>query len=928
MVSRSIIDSPSHVVDALTRSDVTGFAPTTTAQLLQGLCFRRVRGARAVWGDSQEETRTYLQSWVDTLTALAGRGHPLALLLSRNHEEVEMHMGTVEGAMAELLLHLPLALASPAATAEEWEEQVVCSIGIGVPLSALPDEGPMPDVAGRLLRALVAVPDGFAGVVARPVHRREVERELARLRAALASFRASHHAEVLRRDPAAEAADESLKRAISLHEEALAVGAWESIFFAGGEDGAGDVVASIAAGALSDSETSEPFRFLPCHSGGQPLEATLLPSPRLASMLSMPRAEVTGYRVFPAAQFSVDPAEPREPRLSIGRVIGLGSLGGEAGVPLHSLTRHTMVAGQSGAGKTNTIMHLLGQLWRRQSVPFLVVEPVKGEYRTMKGTAGLEGLRVHSVGRAGGPRLNPLAFDPQQVDLHTHVSYLMAVFNASLGLIPPLPQVLERAVYQAYGAKGWNAATGRSKRGLGKRAFPTLGHLYEAIDPTVRDLGYETRVSQDISGALKARVGSMRLGARGRCFDGEDSFDIGAMLKEPAVLELTALADNEQIAMAMGLIVVRLSQHLAAQGLQTGETTLRHVTVLEEAHRLLAAEQRPTSYEGGSVRGRAVEMLSDLIAEVRAYGEGIVIVDQIPSRLDESALKNTDLKIMHRLPGADDRESMGRAMGMSDEQQNAAVFLSTGEAVVFAQGFHGPSLVQVPPAKRAFGNGPEGGNQRLLAEADGEALGETQFWLPRDLRAAGIRLITDLAFGDEEHPSRPSQAGVTLPAGAADAVRLANAVAEWISLMYDFPVTEEEALADDLRTGLGSRSREPIASALARLRGAAGAFAGCSVCASPCRYRWLLPESLDVRLTAILRQPGLWVGESGQHEEECVQAVFAVVEALGVRVRERADVALCVLAHALSGAGATEKAQAEFAGRLGPHLEARGNGDE
>src|SRR5256714_15506998 len=146
----------------------------------------------------------------------------------------------------------------------------------------------------------------------------------------------------------------------------------------------------------------------------------------------------------------------------------------------------------------------------------------------------------------------------------------------------------------------------------------------------------------------------------------------------------------------MGTLIVRIVEYLrlrARAGLREG---LRHVIVIEEAHRLLRAGRE------GWASAHAVELFASMLAEIRAYGEGLVIAEQIPAKLIPDAVKNTALKVVHRLPARDDRELVGAAMNLDEPQSRQVVSLAPGVAAVFADGMDRPVRVRVP-----FGGGRE-----------------------------------------------------------------------------------------------------------------------------------------------------------------------------------------------------------------------------
>ena len=143
----------------------------------------------------------------------------------------------------------------------------------------------------------------------------------------------------------------------------------------------------------------------------------------------------------------------------------------------------------------------------------------------------------------------------------------------------------------------------------------------------------------------------------------------------------------------MGLMVYILNEYRVdtKAGNNSG---LKHVTVLEEAHNLL----KNTSGSESELIGKSVEMLTNTIAEIRTYGEGFIIVDQSPSSVDIAAIKNTNTKIVLRTPEANDREAVGRSVGLTPNQVNEIAKLPSGVAVIYQNDWVTPVLTMVDKA--------------------------------------------------------------------------------------------------------------------------------------------------------------------------------------------------------------------------------------
>src|SRR5262249_752114 len=126
--------------------------------------------------------------------------------------------------------------------------------------------------------------------------------------------------------------------------------------------------------------------------------------------------------------------------------------------------------------------------------------------------------------------------------------------------------------------------TNGNRRGRGPAAFPTLGDLYVKIDQVARSLGYDRSVNADVAAALRTRVDSLRVGAKGSMLDAQATTDFNIILGRPTVVELDGMGNGDEKAFLIGLFLIRLAEQQILAGPTGGQ--LRHVTVIEEAHRL------------------------------------------------------------------------------------------------------------------------------------------------------------------------------------------------------------------------------------------------------------------------------------------------------------------------------------------------------
>ncbi len=420
----------------------------------------------------------------------------------------------------------------------------------------------------------------------------------------------------------------------------------------------------------------------------------------LAALAGLPRHEVPGVRLMRAGRFDVTAdARLRGPAIDLGRILdGRDCEVGAFGVSLATLNRHALVAGATGSGKSQTVRHMLEQL-TRAGIGWLAIEPVKSEYaamaarladvRQLAGEGG-EVILVNPADPEAVPlSVNPLAPEPGY-PVQGHIDMVRALFLAAFDAREPFQQIMSQALQRVYEECGWDPLTGggRADRDV-PPAVPTLARLQAAALAVIEDVGYGRELQADLRGFIDVRLRSLRSGSAGRFFEGGHPADVGALLAGNVVLALEDVANDADKAFVIGALVIRIVEHLRLRSRLAPTAELRHVIVLEEAHRLLRAGR-----EGASAH--AVELFASLLAEIRAYGEGIVVAEQIPTKLVPDVVKNTALKVLHRLPAADDRQLVGTAMNLDERQSRQVVSLQPGEAVVFADGMDRPMRVRVP----------------------------------------------------------------------------------------------------------------------------------------------------------------------------------------------------------------------------------------
>ncbi|WP_242909034.1 ATP-binding protein [Actinomadura terrae] len=585
---------------------------------------------------------------------------------------------------------------------------------------AAPAAAPLgPGLFESTLVTLMERPFGWF-VVADPCDERLIDTEMRELH---------HELRMLRRGE-----DEQARLAVARADQRLAeldafreAGLWQVRVVAGAADqGELSQIAPVLVGSMELGH--HPYRLRSGHGSG-PFGETLRPAAdaaparpmaeseqrfpfvatagALAALAGLPRREVPGLRVLDAGYFDVTSetddhaarAPQPEARIELGAILdGQDRHVGRLTVPRSTINRHVFVTGATGAGKSQTVRHLLEQL-TRAGIPWLAIEPAKSEYAAMAGRIEDLGGQV-TVVNPSDPGSVPLSVNPLAPEpgypVQAHIDMVRALFQAAFDAEEPFPQIMAQALQRVYETNGWDVVTGAGVPGsLIEPAVPTLEQLQNAALQVISDVGYGRELMADVQGFVDVRLRSLRIGSAGRFFEGGHPADVGGMLRDNIVLAIEDVANDEDKAFLMGTLIIRIVEHLRMRERRRDRTgsagpALRHVIVIEEAHRLLRnrGPERTSSH--------AVELFAGMLAEIRAYGEGIIVAEQIPTKLVPDVIKNTALKVVHRLPAHDDRHQVGAAMNLDADQSREVVSLRPGVAAVFADGMDRPLRVRVP----------------------------------------------------------------------------------------------------------------------------------------------------------------------------------------------------------------------------------------
>lgn len=423
--------------------------------------------------------------------------------------------------------------------------------------------------------------------------------------------------------------------------------------------------------------------------------STMLTSKEISLFTGLPQTEVPGITLNTGVDFGLNETDSGEQeQICLGHMIQKGRE--LNGLPLHInrrlLSKHTFIAGVTGSGKTTTCHRLLDEI-HKLNTPFMIIEPAKTEYRTL--INNYRNMIVFTLGNESvAPfRLNPFELIRDEI-ISSHIDMLRATFTSAFPMEASMPQILEEAMYECYKEKGWNVITNKNRK-YGENAwddpesFPILSELLEQLKKVTESKGFGDRLQSEYTGSLISRLSNLTVGSKGCMLNCRKSVDFHYLVNHDVILEMEDLKSPEDKALIMGLIISKVSSVIKNEHREDND--YRHITLIEEAHRLLS---KPDFTDNGA-RKAAVETFTDLLAEVRKYGEGLVIVDQIPNKLAPEVLKNTNTKIIHKILARDDKEVVGDTMLMNDKQKEFLSALGVGQAVVFTENTDKPVHVAI-----------------------------------------------------------------------------------------------------------------------------------------------------------------------------------------------------------------------------------------
>lgn len=421
----------------------------------------------------------------------------------------------------------------------------------------------------------------------------------------------------------------------------------------------------------------------------------------LALLINLPRKSVNGVIVSKMAEFGrnvIDKHYGNERYITMGSIYHMGKKENAlVKLNLDSLTAHCFVTGSTGSGKSNTIYKLIENV--ADEIPFLVIEPAKGEYRNE--FRKMEKINLFTTNPLIDQmlKLNPFAFDTR-IHILEHLDRIVEIFNGCWEMYAAMPAILKEAIEEAYVNKGWDLLNSVFME-EGEPVFPTFIDVLQELPRIINTSEYSADTKGDYIGSLVTRVNSMTNGIYGQIFCDDFEVENSVLFDERTVVDLSRVGSSETKSLIMGILILKLTEYRMANAAK-GNAKLKHITVLEEAHNILKNADNIKGTAGNNVVAKSVEMIVNSIAEMRTYGESFVIVDQSPTSVDIAAIKNTNTKIIMRLPEQGDCKLAGNSVTLNEEQIKELAKLETGVAVIMQNGWEEPVLTKISQAKHEY----------------------------------------------------------------------------------------------------------------------------------------------------------------------------------------------------------------------------------
>lgn len=434
--------------------------------------------------------------------------------------------------------------------------------------------------------------------------------------------------------------------------------------------------------------------------------STPLNTKELSLTTSLPRRDVPGLRfVKTAVRFANNPAVISNDKITLGKLVDMGIEQSRTyDIDMNSLVRHALVAGSTGSGKSTTCKKILSEVLKND-VPVMIIEPAKDDYVRwaikqnkhlpedkkfkifMPGVKEFEGVITEELKING---YEPACFNGAKADILQHTETFSTLLSACLPSEEIVPMLIEEVVHKTI--KEWDPITleeidiesGETKL---PKFYPDMEDVSEKVETVMNGKTYSNQNKDNLSEVLNTRFNWLKRGTRGRILNVKKSINYDEVFNSNVIINISRLSGSKDKALIMSMLMNALYEYRISQYTNSDEcrkkaqeNKLLHLCLVEEAHNVLLKPKANVS--SGSPQNAVADLFGNMLSEVRGYGQGFIVVDQVPTRLIDDVIKNTNYKIVHRLTAPDDQQVMASCMAFREDQKYIIPALERGNAII------------------------------------------------------------------------------------------------------------------------------------------------------------------------------------------------------------------------------------------------------